>query len=192
MVSPLELAIRFLEDFGLFRVVLPFLLVFTIMFAILEKTRILGTEKIKGETVPNKSLNAMFSFVVALFVVATPSVVDFLQLSLPRVLLVLVILISFMLLAGSLLASKEVSIDELMDSNFKMLLIFVLFLGVVLISMSALYTESGETWLQIFINWIVNEWSGAIFGSAILFIIMIAAVFIIIGKGSGKSKEENK
>lgn len=192
MVSPLELAIKFLEDFGLFRVVLPFLLVFTIMFAILEKTKILGTEKIKGETVPNKSLNAMFSFVVALFVVATPSVVDFLQLSLPRVLLVLVVLISFMLLAGSLLSSKEVSIDDLMNSGFKMLLIFVLFFGVILISMSALYTENGETWLQIFINWIVNEWTGAVFGSVILFIVMIAAIFMIIGKGPSKGKEESK
>ena len=35
--------LSFLERFGFYDIVLPFLLVFTIVFAVLEKTKILGT-----------------------------------------------------------------------------------------------------------------------------------------------------
>ena len=44
MVTPLNNAIEFLREFGFFNVVLPFLLVFTVVFGILEKTRLFGTE----------------------------------------------------------------------------------------------------------------------------------------------------
>ena len=44
MASTLQNAIEFFKAFGLFDIVLPFLLVFTIIYAILEKTRILGHE----------------------------------------------------------------------------------------------------------------------------------------------------
>ena len=40
MVTPLGRAVEFFRDFGLFDIVLPFLLVFAIVFAVLEKTRI--------------------------------------------------------------------------------------------------------------------------------------------------------
>ena len=90
MASPLQNSIEFFREFGLFDVVLPFLLVFTIIFAILEKTRILGTVKIKGDEVPNKNLNSMVSFVVALLTVATANVVRTINESLPNVVLLTV------------------------------------------------------------------------------------------------------
>ena len=48
MVSPFREVIQFFDGIGLFDVVLPFLLVFTIVFAIFEKTKVLGTEEIEG------------------------------------------------------------------------------------------------------------------------------------------------
>jgi len=53
MTSPLVNAIEFLKEFCFFDVVLPFLLVFSITFAVLEKTRILGVES-DGKTPKNK------------------------------------------------------------------------------------------------------------------------------------------
>ena len=47
--------IEFLGDMGVYDVILPFLLVFTIVFAILEKTKILGTAKEGGETIGKKN-----------------------------------------------------------------------------------------------------------------------------------------
>jgi len=85
----LQNAINFFRDFGLFDVVLPFLLVFAIVFAILEKTRILGNEGSGDKAVPKHSLNSTVAFVVALLVVATNKVVTAINAALPNVVLLL-------------------------------------------------------------------------------------------------------
>ena len=48
MVSTFRGALEFFEDIGIYDVILPFLLIFTIVFAILEKTKVFGTEEIEG------------------------------------------------------------------------------------------------------------------------------------------------
>ena len=58
------------------RFALPFLLVFFIIFALLEKTKILGTEEIEGTTYTRKNLNAMIAFVVSFLVVASSKLVE--------------------------------------------------------------------------------------------------------------------
>ena len=45
MVSSFRETIIFFEELGVYDVILPFLLVFCIVFAILEKSKIFGTEK---------------------------------------------------------------------------------------------------------------------------------------------------
>ena len=50
--------IGFFQRIGIYDVVLPFLLTFTIVFAILEKTRVFGVEKIEGADYPRKNLNS--------------------------------------------------------------------------------------------------------------------------------------
>src|SRR5947207_1013398 len=102
MVSTLQNALSFLRDFGLFDVVLPFLLVFALVFALLEKTRILGSEKLKsdGPEVPKRSLNSTVAFVVAMLVVATNKVVTAINTALPNVVLLIVLLVCFLMLVG--------------------------------------------------------------------------------------------
>lgn len=97
MVSTLGNAVQFLQDFGLFDVILPFLLVFTLVFAVLEKTKIFGVE---GDNKSRKNLNAMASFAIAFFVTASVNVVSAFQFALPWVSLILVVLVSFLLLSG--------------------------------------------------------------------------------------------
>ncbi len=58
-------AFQFLYDLGLFDVVLPFILVFTVVFAILEKTKILGQEKDK----PRTKLNSIIALCLGLLTV---------------------------------------------------------------------------------------------------------------------------
>src|SRR3989338_8827869 len=57
--------IGFFDKIGVYDIILPFLLVFTIVFAILEKTKILGLEKIDGKETTKKNLNSMVAFVIA-------------------------------------------------------------------------------------------------------------------------------
>lgn len=45
----------FLDTIGMFDVILPFLLIYVIVFALLERTMILGYDKIDKMLVPKKS-----------------------------------------------------------------------------------------------------------------------------------------
>ena len=105
--TPLGNAVQFLKDFGFFSVVLPFLLIFAIVFGILEKTKILGTEKEKDADVPRRNLNSVVAFCIAFFVVAASNIVSVIQASIPAIALVLVIIIVFLLLFGSLMGQED-------------------------------------------------------------------------------------
>jgi len=191
MASPLGKAVEFLRDFGLFDVILPFLLVFTITFAVLEKTRILGTVRIHGtdESIPNKNLNSMVSFVVALLVVATANIVRTINESLPNIILLLVASISFLILIG-VFVKGELDFTE-KHKGWNRAFIIIMFVGVILIFLNAIYINlNGEeiSVLEYIIDWIINNWSGAIFGSIIILVIVIFAIATIT-KGSSSKKE---
>ena len=103
MATALNPAIEFLRDFGLFDIILPFLLIFALIFAILEKTRVLGEEGGK----PKKNLNAIVAFVIGLLSIATANIVGIINEALPNIVLLLVVAISFLLLIGSFWSSGE-------------------------------------------------------------------------------------
>src|SRR3989344_5829629 len=94
-MSVLGDALGFLTDFGLFDVILPFLLVFAVVFGILEKTRILGSEKIGDTEYTRKNLNAIVAFVLGLLVVAATKIVGVINQALPRISLLIVVSLSF-------------------------------------------------------------------------------------------------
>ena len=68
---------------GGFDVLLPFLLVFTIVFAILEKTNILGEDK--------KNFNVIIALVIGALLVSQTALVEIINLFIPRVSLFIVI-----------------------------------------------------------------------------------------------------
>ncbi len=97
----LEGFLRTLQDWGLTDVLLPFLLIFTIVFAILQKTKILGEDK--------KNLSVIVAIVVGLLVVvphvtgrfppnADPVLI--INDALPQVSIVLVAVIFLLILIG--------------------------------------------------------------------------------------------
>ena len=98
-----ERAIYALQDMGLVDIFLPFLLIFTIVFATLQKTRILGVGK--------RNFNVVISFVLAMLVIiphvtksypnqADP--VEILNKALPQVSIVFVAIIMVLILIGLL------------------------------------------------------------------------------------------
>src|SRR3989344_2130452 len=151
MVSPLGAAIEFLQDFGFFDIVLPFILVFTLVFALLDKTKILGKE---GEE-PKRNINTLVAFVFGLLVVATTSVVQVLNDALPVITLILIILLCFMLLVGAFHGDKE--FDHFSSGFWKGFLTLVLFVAVILTFMNFVETDSGETWLEVFWNYVNDD-----------------------------------
>lgn len=58
-------AVRRLNEIGVYDVVLPFILIFVIIFAALQKTRVLGTEEIGGHKYGKKNLNLVIAVCIA-------------------------------------------------------------------------------------------------------------------------------
>ena len=97
----LEGFVRTLERWGLTDVLLPFLLIFVIVYAVLQKTRILGETK--------KNLNVVVAVIVGLLVViphvtgrfpANADPVEIINEALPQVSIVLVAIIFLLLMIG--------------------------------------------------------------------------------------------
>ena len=186
MPSTLSRAIDFFREFGLFDIILPFLLVFTLVFAILEKTKIFGTEE-DGKT-PRKNLNAMVGFVIGLLVVATARVVSIINKALPNIVLLLVIAVSFLILLGVFVKSGELDFSQ-KHKKLYLFLLLLIFSGVVLIFLAAMDLESGQSVLDYIIEFILTQWSGAVFGSIVILIVVILAIWFIVGGGE-KSQSE--
>ena len=187
MVSPLGNAIQFFKDFGLFDVVLPFLLVFSIVFAILEKTRVLGEEA----DMPKRTLNSMVAFVTALLVVAVNKVVYAINKALPNVVLLIVIVVSFLMLVG--LFYKEGEFDfKTEHPKWTAFFVAILFILIVIIFLdSVMVGDTDQSMLDTGLEYVVQNITGPAVTSAIFVLIAIGAIIYIVGFGT-KSQEVNK
>ncbi|MFH1592877.1 MAG: hypothetical protein ABIB47_05930 [Candidatus Woesearchaeota archaeon] len=184
MASPLQTSIDFLESFGFFDIVLPFILVFTLVFAILEKTRILGEE----DKHPKRNLNALVAFVIGLFVVAATSIVNVLRDSLPVITLILVVLLCFMLLVGAFHGEKEFTFAE--SKGWKIFLTLVMFISVLLVFGNFIKTDSGESWLEVVWDFAKGDLGSGPVVSSVIFLAVIIFVVWFVGWGGKKGGGE--
>ena len=186
MASPLNNAVEFLRAFGFFDVVVPFLLVFTIVFGVLEKTKLFGAEKDdKGNEVPKKNLNSMVAFSIAFFVIAATKVVEIIKLSIPQIMLVLVVIIALMLLVGTFVGEGIQNFGKEFKGWTKFF-ILVVFIAVVVIFLN-IFGLLGATGSSI-----KTLLGGPIGGSILLLLISVGAIgFVMSGRNrpAGDSKK---
>ncbi len=175
-------SIDFLVKLGIYDVVLPFLLVFTIVFAILEKTKILGTEKVKDAEVTKKNLNAMIAFVMAFFVVASTQIVAVINKSLSQIFLVLMLFISFLMLAGSF--HQQTKEGFFLDKGpWRSAFMAVTAIAIVAIFLNAV------GWLDLFYNYLRDNWNKS-YVAAVIFVILIIGFMVFITKDSSKKDDK--
>lgn len=179
MASTLANALDFFRDFGIFDVILPFLLVFTVVYATLQKTKILGKDQ--------ANLDSMVAFVIGLLVVAATKVVGIINEALPQVMVLVIVGLSFLMMIG-IFANPEKSFFEELTPGFKYGLMIVMSFAVVLIFLGTIKNSKGESWLEFAWNFTINNWNGAVVGSLIFLLVIVGAIWFIIG---GK-KETNK
>jgi hypothetical protein len=79
---------QWLVDLGFIDVILPFLLVFTLTYAVLQKTRVLGEE---GDKKPKKRLNAMVAFVLGFFAVLATQMLNVVNILLGYLVLLMIV-----------------------------------------------------------------------------------------------------
>ncbi|MDD5331220.1 MAG: hypothetical protein PHE43_00140 [Candidatus Nanoarchaeia archaeon] len=84
------------EKIGIFEVVLPFLLIFTLVFAVLQRIKLFGTGK------QTRSINVIISLVLALLFVRNQYLVGIVNRFLPNISMFLVVILAFLLFLGVL------------------------------------------------------------------------------------------
>lgn len=193
-------AIQFLDKIGVYDVVLPFLLVFTIVFAILDKTKVFGTEKIKGVDEPRRNLNAMAAFVIAFLVVASTNLVAAISTAAANMVLLLVLSVCFLLLVGSFTNPEEMKNGIFIEGKWKYFFMALVFIVIVFIFLDALKVTdnrfcSGEcSWLEIAWNFMELNWDNSAVGAVILLAFMGLFIWWVQGKPAETegSKEKTK
>lgn len=181
--------IDFFNKIGIYDVVLPFVLVFTIVFAILEKTRVFGTDEIEGVKYSKKNINSMVAFVVGFLVVASTKLVALINEAMANVAVLLLVSICFLLLIGSFYKEGE---GVFLEGGWKILFMIIMFIGVALIFLHAVRTEDGDSWLEWAWDWLVDNWSTNAAASIILVIVVIVVMLFVVyeKKPQGAKKEK--
>tara|TARA_Y100000310_G_scaffold295225_1_gene326358 strand:- start:16 stop:573 length:558 start_codon:yes stop_codon:yes gene_type:complete len=173
----------FLTRIGVYDVVLPFILIFTIVFAILEKTKILGVETINEVEYTKKNINSMVAFSIAFLVVASTQLVGIINTVISQVALLLILGICFLMLVGSFFGSKEFTLEDY--PKWVSFLMIFMFIGIVLIFLNAL------DWLRFviyFFSQIETQWVAAV----IFMLVIIGFMYLITKDPKPKKAEESK
>ena len=182
--------IDFFGRLGIYDVILPFLLVFTIVFAILEKTKIFGMEEIEGKKYPRKNLDAMVAFVIAFFVIASSKLVEVITQVSSQVVILLLLSILFLMLVGSF--HEETEKGFFLQGGWNVAFMIIMFVGIIAIFLNAIKTESEQTWLSFIMEFISTKWNTDWFASLILIGFVIGIMFLITGGGPKKTKEKKE
>jgi hypothetical protein len=155
--------------------ILPFLLVFTIMFAVLQKTEILG----KGK----KQVDAITSLVVGLLVISFGNAVGIIVRLIPFLAVTLVILLVFLILLGSFHKEGEFKLH----ASIKILLTIIISVALVI----AVLLITGA-WDSIYGFIYVNSTSGVLINVVFLIVVVGAIVAVILGAKGSSSKTPEK
>lgn len=180
--------LTFFERLGVYDVILPFILVFTIVFAIFERTKVLGTEKVDGIEYPKKNLNAMAAFVIAFLVVASSQMVAIINSAMPMIVILLFLGVFFLLLVGVFWSEKE---EVLLKGAWKILFMVIMFIGIMAIFLYSIPTESGMPFLEWLMLFLIKNYSTTAVSSIVLMIVVIGFMIYII-KEPKKEKSEAK
>jgi len=148
--------------------VLPFLLVFTLTFAILEKTEILGKEK--------RQVDAIVSLAIALIFVAFGSATEIVVRMIPVLGIALVVILVFLILFGSLFRQGSFEVHYGLKIGIGILI------GLLII-VTTLVLTGGLNYISGFIS---SPGSGAFVLNGILVVVIIGAIVAVVlgGKDS--------
>jgi len=181
MASVFRGVLEFFVRLGIYDVVLPFLLVFTVVFAIMEKTKVFGMEKSGDTEVTRKNLNAMVAFVTAFLVIASSRLVAIINETLANMVLLLLMSVCFLLLIGSFM--KETDKGVFLEGGWATFFTVMIFLGLVLIFLNAL------GWLEPAWYFLLDHYDSTVVASLLLVAGMVAFMYWIVRDPTEKEKK---
>ena len=153
--------------------ILPFLLMFTIIFAILQKTKIFGEGK--------KQIDAIIALVIALLFISFGRATDIVVEMIPILGIALMVILVFMILVGSMFEEGKFAMHKYLQIGIGIAI------GV-LVSGTALVLTGG---LDFIIGFIYGDNTGLLI-NGILVVVIAAAIAAVVFTGKDEDKGKNK
>jgi hypothetical protein len=149
--------------------ILPLLLVFTLVFAVLEKTQILGEEK--------RQVNAIIGFIIGVILIAFPYAKNIVVMLMPFLAVSATILFVFMLLYGFIVGKRG---GDVLGKGWK--ISFGAILAIALVTFLLIVMDA---WDYVY-NLIFYEGRGYVWVNALLIIIIAGAIIAVLKGDSAK------
>src|SRR3989338_1954745 len=168
MATPFREILEFFDNVGVFDVVLPFLLLFTIVFALLERTKVFGVEEIEGKKYTKKNLNSVAEFVIAFLVIASSRLVEIIAKVSSNFVVLLFLVVLFLLLVGSFFQEKPEGV--FLEGGWKTTFMLIVFIVLIFIFLDALGLLEGT------FSFLSGTNRGETVGSVLLLILVVLFV----------------
>ncbi len=159
-----------LQDPFFVELILPFLLVFVVVFAILQKTKVLGEGK--------KQIDALVALVIGLIVVSFGYATGIILSLVPFLAVSVVVIFVFLILYGMVFHGDNFKIEGGLRTGLGILVGIAVVVAVLIAS---------GAWDYIIENWIYGgEGGNSIIANVIFIIVIIGAIAaVVFSKGSG-------
>lgn len=162
MVVPIGVLLQQLADFGFFFYILPFMLIFALVFAILYKLNLLGG----ADRNDARGVNAVIALSVALLSLQFDAVPIFFQAIFPKLGIALSILLVFMILGGLFVDFSKPGGPSV-----------IFFTIAAVLSIIVLLTSFSDY------SWWTGSWWQSNISAIVAGVIILIFVFIIVGSG---------
>ena len=152
--------------------ILPFFLFFTIVFAVLQKSKILGDGK--------KQIDAIVGLVVGLLVIAFGKATGIILLLVPFLAVSLVIILVLLIMVGSVWKMEDT------DKHYKALKQIILWLSFAAVAVAVVYITG---FWQTLTDWFFTGGDSTLFINIIFGAIIIGAIILVLS--TSKSEESS-
>jgi len=157
-----------LKEIGVFDFLLPFLLIFSIIFAALEKTKILGEDK--------TNINVIVSAIIGMLVLIQPGIIQTINLFLPRVSLIIVVVLMGLLVIAVLAGKK---FEGLKGG----LLSFAVIIALIAVFLALITPEQGFSGLNI-----SSQDRAILLNIGVPLLVFFLAIWLVTSKPKDKSE----
>lgn len=155
-----------LESYGVFEIVLPFLLIFSLVFAVLSKIKILGDKK---------NINSIVALAISMLAIRNFAFTEFLNRFLPNTAMILIVILVFLLIFSMLTGKAQ--LDKLLG-----------YLGLFFALVALLWAVSAD---YLGYGGFDNIWYN-LDSTTISWIAFIAGIVIVIAISGGLSTGDTK
>ena len=155
--------------------ILPFVLVFTVVFAVLQKTQVLGKEK--------RQIDALVALAVGLITIAFGNATNMIVNLIPFLAVSLIIILVFLVLWGFAFHGTEFKVPSGVRLTFGIVIAIALIIAVLVVT--------GQwDWVLSQVN--LGGSSGETLSSVLLIVVVIVVVGVVIGLSGGKSEKKEE